>query len=271
MKKITAFTFFSVFLLFSNSTVIAAESTYEGVTEVSAGLELYRWQEFDRAGTRLLTEQGPRVRFNVSHGNEGRLASGLLYRVDSSIVYSRLVDYDGQTQVFGHFAAASVDYFGAAAELTGGYRLKNFIWGSSLDLLAGLGLDSWSRDIGNGISSQGGRVSGYEEVFDIAFTRFSLGMEKKADIWRSLWRAGIKYPVYTNETINAFSLELKPGKRPSLFFTHRFQLIRGEAGRGAYVNFSYDSYRFAKSDVVSGFEQPESHMDIVSFSIGRAF
>ncbi|VAW89334.1 hypothetical protein MNBD_GAMMA17-1135 [hydrothermal vent metagenome] len=270
MKKTTVFVFFNALLIFGNSLVIADEPAYGGVTELSAGIELFRWQEFDRAGTRLLTEQGPRARLNFSHHNERRLTSGLLYRMDAS-VYGGVVDYDGQTQRLGQFSAARVDYLGAATELTGGYRLVNFKWGRSLDLLAGVGLDRWSRDIGNGTSSQGARVIGYEEVFDIAFTRFSLGMEKRADIWRSLWRAGIKYPVYTNETIDAFSLELKPGKRPSLFLSYRFQLIGSAGDEGAYVKFLYDSYRFAKSDVVSRFEQPKSDMDVMSFSIGRAF
>ncbi|MCF6322772.1 MAG: hypothetical protein L3J89_00365 [Gammaproteobacteria bacterium] len=270
MKKTTVFVFFSTLLIFGNSLVIADELADDGVTEVSAGVELFRWQEFGRTGTRLLTEQGPRARLNFSHNNEGRLTSGLLYRMDAS-VYGGVVDYDGQTQRLGRFATASVDYLGAATELTGGYRLVNYKWGRSLDLLAGVGLDRWSRDIGNGTSSQGDRVTGYEEVFDIAFTRFSLGMEKRADIWRSLWRAGIKYPFYTNETIDAFSLELKPGKRPSLFFSYRFQLIGRTGDEGVYVKFLYDSYRFAKSDVVSGFEQPKSDMDVMNFSIGRVF
>jgi len=269
MKKTAIFVFFGAFLTFYNLLVIADEPVSKGVTEIEVGLELFRWQEFDRAGTRLLTEQGPRVRLGFSHNNEGRLTRGLLYRVDTAL-YGGVVDYDGQTQNLGHYAAASVDYTGGTAELTGGYRLMNFKWGRSLDLLAGLGLASWSRDIGNGTSSQGGRVIGYEEVFDIAFTRFSLGMEKRTHIWRSLWRAGAKYPVYTNETVSAFSLELKPGKKPSAFFSYRFQLIDDDA-EGMYVNFVYDSYRFSKSDVVSGFEQPKSYMDVVSFSIGRAF
>ncbi len=270
MKKTTVSVFFSALLIFGNSLVIADEPAYGGVTEIGVGVELFRWQEFNRAGTRLLTEQGPRARLSFSHNNEARLTSGLLYRMDAS-VYGGVVDYDGQTQSLGYFSATRVGYLGAATELTGGYRLVNFKWGRSLDLLAGVGLDRWSRDIRDGTSSQGGRVTGYEEIFDIAFTRFSLGMEKKADIWRSLWRAGIKYPVYTNETIDAFSLELKPSKRPSLFFSYRFQLIGSAGGKGTYVKFLYDSYRFAKSDVVSGFEQPKSEVDVMSFSMGRAF
>ncbi|MBL1260264.1 MAG: hypothetical protein COB33_007015 [Thiotrichaceae bacterium] len=270
MKKTTAFIFFTALLALCNSLVVADEPAHERAAEISIGLELFRWQEFDRAGTRLLTEQGPRARLSFSHNNEGRLTSGLLYRMEFS-AYGGAVDYDGQTQSLGHFAAARVDYLGGATELTGGYRLVNSKLGRSFDLLAGVGWDSWSRSIGGGTSSQGQRVTGYEEVYDIVFTRFSLGMEKRADIWRSLWRAGIKYPVYTKETIDAFSLELKPGKRPSLFFSYRFQLIGHDGGQGTYVKFLYDTYRFAKSDVVSGFEQPKSRMNIMRFSIGRAF
>jgi len=280
MKRMAALLFVSVFFMFCNSVVIADDSVDEGVSEVSIVAELFRWQEFDRTGTRLLTEQGVRNRLSFSHNNEMRSSSGVLYRVSGS-VYGGAVDYDGQTQPVDlttpkiethHYAAASVDYRGGVGELAGGYRIVDFKWGRALDLLVGMGVDSWSRDIGDGTSSQGGTVFGYEEDYEIVFSRFSLGMEKKTAIWRSLWRAGILYPISTNEKIEGLPFKLKPGREPSAFFSYRFQLADSDDGDAAlYAKFVYDSYRFSKSAVVSGFEQPKSSMDVVSLSIGRAF
>jgi len=281
MKRMTALSFVGVFFIFCNSTVIAGDVVDEGVSELSVGAELFRWQEFNRAGTRLLTEQGVRNRLSFSRNNEMRSSSGMLYRVSGSM-YVGTVDYDGQTQpvdrstpkeLTGYYAASSVDYSGVVGELTGGYRIAGFKWGRALDLLVGVGVDSWSRDIGNGTSSQGKTVGGYEEDYEIVFSRFSLGMEKKTPIWRSLWRAGILYPISTDEKVDglALNLKLKPGREPSAFFSYRFQLADSGGKAGLYAKFVYDSYRFSKSAVVSGFEQPKSDMDMVSLSIGRVF
>ncbi|HED39141.1 MAG TPA: hypothetical protein ENJ13_01770 [Chromatiales bacterium] len=264
--------------------VVAAETEgapgSEGLTEVSLGFELFRWQEFDRNGTRLLTEQGPRTRFTISRNNEARVTSGIIYNVHGSF-YGGDVEYDGQDQSLdpntpktetGYFSTAYVDYAGVTGEVLGGYRLKNLFWGNSLDLLAGIGIDSWSREIGSGINSQGNKVSGLNEDYQIAFTRVSLGMENREAFWKSLWRAGIKYPVFTKETVDFPSVKLEPGKEASAFFSYRLQLVNDRSlDEGTFIYFVYDSYRFSRSAPVSGFVQPQSNMDVMSLSIGRAF
>ncbi len=248
----------------------------DGMTEVSIGLELFRWQEFDNSDIRLLTEQGPRARIKFSHNNEARLTDGILYSVSGSL-YGGDVEYDGQSQPGGHFSAADVDYAGVSGELRGGYRLANFFRGGrSLDLLVGAGIDSWTREIGSGVNSQGNPVQGLVEDYKIAFTRFALGMENRAVLWKSLWRLGIKYPVFTKETLDVPSVDLDPGKEASVFFTYRFQLVNGSnLDEGTFIYFMYDSYRFSKSPAVTSgaflVHQPRSSMDIVSLSIGRAF
>ncbi len=50
-----------------------------GMTEVSIGLELFRWQEYDNSDIRLLTEQGPRVRLSLSLNYDGRLSGCVSY------------------------------------------------------------------------------------------------------------------------------------------------------------------------------------------------
>ncbi len=158
----------------------------------------------------------------------------------------------------------------------GGYRFKNLFWGRSLDLLAGVGVDDWTREISSGVNSQGKTVSGLVEDYKVAFTRFSLGVENREMLWKSLWRMGIKYPVYTKETLDVPSVELNPGKEASVFLTYRFQLVNGSnLDKGVFIYFMYDSYRFSKSAAVTSgaflVHQPRSSMDVVSLSIGRAF
>jgi len=280
--RVPFFALVGAVLVLLPSLVFAGNDTDTAMTEASIGVELFRWQEFDNNDIRLLTEQGPRVRFNLAHNNEARITSGFLYSVGGSL-YGGDVAYDGQTQNidpnnnapkinFGYFSAANVDYSGVSGELRMGYRFKNIFWNRSFDLLAGLGAESWTREIGSGVSSQGQTVRGLVEDYKIAYTRFALGVEKRKTIWRSLWRLGVKYPVFTKETLDSPSLELKPGKEVSAFFSYRFQLVdNGRLDQGTFVYFVYDGYRFSRSPVVSGFAQPRSNMDVVTLSIGRAF
>jgi len=251
-------------------------SVFEGgLTEVSLGIELFRWQEFNSNNTRLLTEQGPRARIRLSHNNEARLSSGLIYRVDGSF-YGGNVDYDGQSQPGGRFSAANVNYVGLTGELSIGYRLTNLSRGPSLDLLVGTGIDSWTRDIESGVDSQGNSVKGLVEDYKIVFTRFSLGVENRDEYWKTLWRVGVKYPVFTKETLDIPPVKLEPGKEPSLFFSYRFQLMNWQGlDKGTFFSFTYDSFRFSKSPAVSTgavlVHQPKSSMDMLSLSIGRVF
>jgi len=264
---------------------IFTERHPDGVlVEVSGGLELFRWQEFGEDNTRLLTEQGQRVYFRFSRNNDARQTTGTLYHLTGSL-YGGDVEYDGQTQSFdpnvrkeetGYFSAANVDYAGASGELGAGYRFTDFIWGRSLDLVAGVGIDSWTREIANGISSQGETVLGLVEDYKIAYSRAAIGMESRKLFWRTQWRAGIKYPFFTKETLDTPSVELEPEGRPSAFFMYRVQLTQNSTlNEGTFIYFVYDSYRFAKSPVAASgnflFRQPRSSMDVVSLSIGRAF
>jgi len=279
MKRMTALAFVSVFFIFCNSTVIAGDVLDEGISELSVGAELFRWQEFDSADNRLLIEHGPRARFKVSHNNESRLTGGFIYNGSASLYggkYREDVKYSGQSQPGGHFSPADVDYAGMSAEFIGGYRLKAPLKAHALDLLAGIGVDSWTREISNGVNSQGVRVRGIEEDYRIIFMRLGVGLEYRQAFWKSLWRTGVKYPVSTKETLDLPAVKLEPGKEPSLFFSYRFQLINDDnLDKGTFFSFIYDSYRFSKSPVVrSGLlfvRQPKSSMDVVSLSIGRAF
>jgi len=283
MQK-SSFVLTGAMLFLWQSLAIADELVDAGMTEVSVGIELFRWQEFDSAGTRLLTEQGPRAYFRFSHNNESRLTDGIVYSVSGSL-YGGDVEYDGQSQSTipntpkentGYFSAANVDYAGVSGEVWGGYRLANFMKGRSIDLLAGVGIDSWTREIGSGINSQGATVQGVVEDYKVAYTRFGLGAENRDPIWRSLWRAGIKYPFFTKETLDILSVGLEPQGEASAFFMYRFQLSdNGKLNSGTFVYFVYDSYRFSKSPIVASGNllvyQPRSNMDVVSLSIGRAF
>lgn len=257
-------------------TVFERERLFDdGLTEVSLGLELFRWQEFNSSDTRLLTEQGPRARIRFSHSNETRVSSGVIYRLDGSL-YGGDVEYDGQSQPGGHFSAADVDYTGVTGEAWGGYRLVNSPLGQSVDFLVGVGIDSWTRDIGSGVNSQGNSVGGLVEDYKIAFTRFSLGGHHRAEFWKNLWRLGVKYPVFTKETLDIPSVDLDPGKEPSVFFSYRFQLMNWQGlDKGTFIVFVYDSFRFSKSPAVPAGDflvhQPKSSMDTLSLSIGRVF
>ncbi len=261
--------------MFFNSKLMSAESSGSDITEISIGAEIFRWQEFGRDDARLLTEQGLRAYLRYSRNNHVRKSNGYLYNITGSL-YGGDVEYDGQSQPGGHFSPADVDYAGLSGEFLGGYRYKNPLRAHALDLFAGIGFDWWSRGISDGVNSQGVAVRGLNEEYSIIFMRVGMGLEYRKSFWKSLWRAGVKYPLFTEEIVDMPAVKLTPGKSPSLFFSYRFQMASGHGlDKGTFFYFVYDSYRFSKSPVVTTgsllVHQPKSRMDTVSLSIGRAF
>lgn len=270
----------SVTEAFNGAYEYAIQQWDAGLTEVSIGLELFRWQEFDSGGNRLLTEQGPRVNMRYSRNNESRISSGMLYNINGSL-YGGDVEYDGQTQYIADlknkdlndiFISSNTDYAGVTGEVNIGYRTRPLAGVGELDLLGGIGIDSWTRTISDGVDARNQRVDGLVEDYKIGFARLAIGKNKQHNFWKGLWRIGVKYPFFTKETLDVPSLELDPGKLISGFFIYRFQLMQnGSMNKGVFVSFIYDGYRFSKSPVVKRFRQPKSNMDIISLSIGMSF
>lgn len=260
-----------IFCIISACAVYAEDTTPKAPFSVNVGLESFRWEEFS-SGQRLLSETGPRLTAGVMLDY---LLHGDLVNPYSAEVrgYMGFIDYDGQTQA-GVSAKTDVDYFGVSGEIMGGVRLAGV---SRVDLLGGLGVDTWSRDIQDGAAANGSPAYGYREDYFILYGKLGPGFRFVNGATRSYLQFGIKYPFYAYEQVYLTTVgydsdvELEPGRKISGYATWRMSWgTEGEKSRfGASIY--YDSFRFSASGskLVTGggslysVHQPESRMDVL--------
>ena len=249
----------------------ADEASPRPALTVNVGVESFRWTEYD-AGQRLLRESGPRLTVGLAldHLLHGDLAKPYAVEIRG---YLGFIDYDGQTQA-GISAKTDVNYFGVSGEVMGGVRLAG---SRRVDLLGGLGMDTWTRDIQDGVAADGSPALGYQEDYFILYGKLGPGFLFKNGATRSYLQFGIKYPFFTYERVYLSTIgfdsdvDLKPGKKISGFAKWRISSgqegDKSRFGAGIY----YDSFRFSASGskTVTGgsalysVHQPESRMDVL--------
>lgn len=246
---------------------------------VTAGLERFSWGEYN--GGKLLDESGPRYAVGLNWLMDGR--SGWLPGYNGKLYYND-VTYSGRAcDTVGNCSPFSTNtgYQGMLNEALLHYRLDPGIKPDEtdrhyLDIVAGLGLDYWIRDI----KGKGG-VTGYKETYTIGFLRAGLEMlPVKNGVWVG---AGLKYPFYANEVAGFKSagladsdLTLTP--QPDISY---YGSIGWRFNNPFSVSFDFDSYRFKRSDLVSytvggvtassQMVQPESRMEVYTFKVGYSF
>jgi len=256
---------------FAVPAISAAEMT------VLAGTESFHWAEFAPSGKELLSETGYRPFAGFAYLQDG--GAGMLFGYHAK-VYSGDVRYDGQTQS-GTPVSTTTSYTGMVNEVDLHYRLRNgpadrYYW----DLVGGIGLDFWRRDIKSAYSSVlGATAAGYVEEYLIGYLRAGVNFNRVEYGFQG--EAGVKYPISTWEKANLQAgmgadsdPVLEPGKSISYYaslgyrFDSRWNVI-----------FGYDSYRFSRSSsadmTIKGQKysaaQPESREDLYSFSVGYSF
>ena len=255
------------------SAAHANEAFPEPSFAVNAGVESFRWEEFS-GGQRLLSETGPRL--TVGFMLDRLLQDDQInpYAVEARL-YLGVVDYDGQTQS-GVSAQTDVDYFGFNAEVLGGLRPKTKN-GWQMDLLGGLGVDTWTRELQNGVTANGSVALGYREDYFIIYGKLGPGFLMNSGAGRGYFQFGIKYPLFTYERVYLSSIgydndvELAPGKRLSGFAKWQMNWGRAADKPRFGVSVYYDSFRFSASasktvtaaGAAFSVRQPESRMDVL--------
>lgn len=241
---------------------------------VTAGMERFSWGEFN--GGKLLDENGPRYALGLNWLMNGQ--SGLLFGYSGKFYYNDVV-YNGRTSTGASFST-NTGYQGMLHEAVLHYRLDSGIQPDEtdrhyLDLVTGLGLDSWTRDI-KGNSS----VTGYKETYAIGFLRAGLAMLPVKNGMEVA--AGFKYPLYLNEKAGFQSAGLADGDlvlSPKPDISYYFSL-GWRFNNPLSVTFDFDSYRFKESDYVSytvggvaagSMHQPESRMEVYTLKVGYSF
>lgn len=255
-------------------TATAQENDSVWDTELSAGIEMFRWQEFDNSGTRLLTESGPRLFFSANINNNYRTQGGFIYEA-SVRAYTGNVDYDGQDSS-GIFTSSETTYSGFGLEFNGGLRVIDAI---NFDVLAGVGINAWQREIKDNRNALGSPVSGIVEDYDIQYLTLAVGLPHKFKNINSYLKAGLKRPFLTNEDVANFNVTLSPGEKISGFISYQLTLDESKQNLISSIMFYYDSFRFgespAKLTVVNSQPvqvlQPKSNLDVIGVAIGHVF
>lgn len=261
-----------IFCVIGAPLVHADEVTSKPSLTVNVGLENFRWEEFS-GGQRLLSETGPRLTAGIAldHLMQGDLSRPYAMEVRG---YLGFIDYDGQTQA-GVSAKTDVDYFGVSGEIMGGMRLAG---SNRVDLLGGLGVDTWTRELQDGVAANGSVALGYQEDYFILYGKLGPGFLFQNGAMRSYLQFGIKYPFYAYERVYLSTIgfdsdvDLRPGKKISGFAKWRMIWSGGEPGKPQLgMSFYYDSFRFGESSsklvtgggVLYSVHQPESRMDVL--------
>ena len=258
-------------------TAIAEENTPDMNTELNAGVEFFRWQEFDSTGTRLLTESGPRL-FVSGTANSGIDNPDSRFFAEAVVSgYAGNVDYDGQ-DTNNIFTSSISEYSGYILEVYGGYRLNGMI---DMDIIAGTGINSWTREIRDENNAEGDLVTGIKEDYMVQYYTLALGLPQRYATANGYLKIGLKRPFNTSEDVDQFNVKLSPGKELSGFINYKLTFNANARRRKliSSIMFYYDSFRLSRSkakvSVINGntvqVRQPESNLDVMGIAIGHVF
>lgn len=244
---------------------------------LEAGMESFRWREFDDDGRRLLTEQGPRFVYGVTAGNFFHADAGVIVELRLGGLLGE-VDYDGQDNN-GRYVGTVTDYSGMHGEIDGGYRFAGLVQGVTIDVFGGLGMDDWQREISGGDNSIGQTVSGFTEDYDVNYLRYGIGFTFRDAYPNGYLQVGFRQPLSIGEQvqIRGQTISLSPGERASAFLTYRVLLgdAHGANAAGSYVKFYYAGYRLEKSETEtvgsSQVWQPRVDTDTLGVLLGYLF
>jgi len=249
-------------------------SQSENHRHLTAGVELFDWQEFDpNTSKRLLSEHGARLTLQAGWDNLRPVERFGPINFKTRI-YSGAIDYDGQTQSLidpsktGIFVATTSRYIGLGAELEKLYPLKEQ---RNTNLLLALGVDFWRRNIQKNIDAQGNPVAGASEDYLGLYSRLGLQWQNQNTFGESQARFGIKYPLRIDE--RTIDIILHPQPSLSLFAAYRLDLADTNH---TIIELYYDSLRLDTSPVVydkygSPWLQPKSQQNSVGIMIGIPF
>lgn len=244
------------------STSAFADSYYT----LGAGVEHFDWREFSN-GSHLLKESGERgVIKGRFDGNQGRV----VYNVSGKL-FTGEIQYTGATWA-GTPVETDTDYNGYQAEASLGWRfpLSGFE-SNSLDVLAGIGMDKWDRDIKDGTDVLGNPVQGYKEEYEAPYAKVGVAWAVVDGNWFHRVSAGVKRPLDVKETIPEFNARLAPQPTNTFFLSYDF----AETNSGLGLSLWYEKGKFDESPVANSsvglVMQPESRFEAIGASINVSF
>ncbi|GAM09028.1 hypothetical protein OR1_01302 [Geobacter sp. OR-1] len=254
------------------STPVAEAAGFGGIREANLYpfIQYFKWEEFERDGSRLLKETGPEygaggeIRLDLLKGDAG--AATFAARQE---LFGGVVDYDGQLQD-GTPHKTDVTYFGSYSELDLGWTIpyRNM----TIEPFSGVSYRWWIRDL----QGSGGYSEEWYSVAALLGVRSKYELAKETRFWVS---GTAKYPFSNRNAIDDYpgagEIRLSPGSAWS---------AAAEAGikyKQLLVSIYYEGFIFPESDPVlirsnthatlSSFVQPRSEAEIYGLRVGWSF
>ena len=233
---------------------------------LSAGLEYLDWEE---NVSPPVTEKGWLFTFGVGYTQERYEGLVLAYR---GKLWLGSVDYTGATLFTNLPISGTTGYTGLTNEAQVRWRNPMQAGDYSLDLVAGLGIDVWQRELS----------SVQREDYLVTYVRAGIAADSAYEgTW--MYAFGIKYPLWVGEDAHLDRIgfdtnpELNPAGKISLY-THVGYRLRDDWAIVGYV----DGYRFGQSnqeqvnEVANGYGpmtvyQPASDMLLIGIRLERSF
>jgi hypothetical protein len=249
------------------ATLTIAANEARAATEwmLHAGIEDFRWREFD-GGDELLEESG--ARYSLGIGFESAISpDSLTVFSGEGKIYFGTVDYDGQAcAILTGVCVPSeseTNYDGIMAEARIARRYPKE-GGGAVEVFGAAGIDSWTREIESTAIASGG-----SEDWTVFYGRAGVG-------WRTgsyALRGGVKLPFIVDESTD-FGVDLEPEGTASLFLSFS-ATVHDSPQQSWAISLFYDSYRFDESDHVLVWTnfgllevwQPESRQDVLGLQV----
>lgn len=229
--------------MFDVPVALAQAEEAQGTTAYFVEIESYKWQEFFPKNVGIVEESGPRGAIGMAWSNLRTPSGGPVYRAHGKI-YGGKVDYDGETlRTTPTPVSTEASYMGLQAEGVGGYRFGGKV---GFELVSGIGVDMWMRDIKE--NSASATPVGYNTLFIVPSAKLGIGMFTRFESFGMALRAGPKMPLFVLERAYLYdNVDFRPIPHPSWFGTAEFSF--GGRGKDRFtLSFYYDSYRFGSSE-----------------------
>jgi len=250
------------------AAVLAFPFNARAELSVGAGLEGFNWKEEIPGEVIKPKESGLREALFVNWVQERN--EGVLFAWRAKL-YSGRVKYDTASMSTGTPVSTHTNYIGAVSEAQVIYRAEAGT--NKLDLVTGVGLDSWERAIEN---------SGAYQIEDymILYLRLGIGLNATEQMRGFHGNVGLKYPLSTLEDAHLDKLgyfsnpKLHPGRGISGYAEIGYRISKMFDVVGYY-----DSWRFKQSNVVTVSDatglwsviQPKSSMDVLGVKLNVSF
>jgi len=182
-------------------------------------MEQYLWEESDTSGQFLRNEEGQRMSVGYTSDNMGWNHPGILYEISGKgilgVVYYRDADPMPMLGVTTETLASKADYIGTSISGNVGQRYGFLAEPYMLEVMVGVEIDAWGRNIRTEVGSGIGR--GVKEAFLVVSPSLSAGMTGWWGRRRHRMLLGIKHPAII-ERINLSAIgSLQPSGFPMPF------------------------------------------------------